>query len=559
MATMDIDLRLFKRYFKKIPFTVRVKDKAYRAATIDYSVTGLCSLIYGSPPLKSGDVVPLDIDELGIHQKGRVIRIERTDSGLRVGVLKLGNLKGSLRDYRLSDIFIGFQRTLKTGIFAVTRGSAVRKIYLDRGDIIFATSMADEDRLGDVLLREGWLSKEQYSHAAQQKQGTGERYAAILIRMGYLRPYHLKKAVRLQAQKILESLFSSGDASFDFTEGSLPPQEVIPLNLSAAELIYREVKRSVSPEALVEGCPLESVIDFSPNPLNLFQHIQLGKDDRKIVAYVDGKTSVLDILRLSPVNEEETLRCLYALLEARILVIKQEGDSPVGISYEEILEMQEDRLSHLIVEGINNTYEKCENLGYYGILGLNKAASPEEIKRAYHQTAKQYHPDLHFSLSEDVKEKLNYIFSYVNNAYAVLKDDRKREEYDKSLVQRSAGVRPGADIALAKFTEGMACFKGRQFEDAERLFAEATYYATTNSKYHYYHGLALSELGRLKEAVKALETSLKGDPRNPDIYAELGHVFLKLDLRLRAQRNFERSISLAPSNKRAAEGLKLLK
>lgn len=65
------------------------------------------------------------------------------------------------------------------------------------------------------------------------------------------------------------------------------------------------------------------------------------------------------------------------------------------------------------------------NNDYYGILGVSKGASEEEIKAAYRKLAKKYHPDLNPnnpSASEKLKE--------VNEAYAVLSDKTKRSNYD---------------------------------------------------------------------------------------------------------------------------------
>lgn len=62
---------------------------------------------------------------------------------------------------------------------------------------------------------------------------------------------------------------------------------------------------------------------------------------------------------------------------------------------------------------------------YYKILGVNKNASTEEIKKAYKRLAKQCHPDL--NKSPDATEK----FKEVNEAAAVLSDPQKREQYDQ--------------------------------------------------------------------------------------------------------------------------------
>lgn len=69
----------------------------------------------------------------------------------------------------------------------------------------------------------------------------------------------------------------------------------------------------------------------------------------------------------------------------------------------------------------------AEKRDYYEVLGVNKGASEEEIKKAYRQAAKKYHPDLNPGKEKEAEEK----FKEVNEAYDVLKDPAKKQRYDQ--------------------------------------------------------------------------------------------------------------------------------
>uniref|UniRef100_A0A8C9PFB0 DnaJ heat shock protein family (Hsp40) member A3 n=1 Tax=Spermophilus dauricus TaxID=99837 RepID=A0A8C9PFB0_SPEDA len=93
---------------------------------------------------------------------------------------------------------------------------------------------------------------------------------------------------------------------------------------------------------------------------------------------------------------------------------------------------------------------------YYQILGVPRNASQKEIKKAYYQLAKKYHPDTN---KDDPKAKEK--FSQLAEAYEVLSDEVKRKQYD---AYGSAGFDAGAS------SSGQSYWRGGPTVDPEELF-----------------------------------------------------------------------------------------
>lgn len=91
---------------------------------------------------------------------------------------------------------------------------------------------------------------------------------------------------------------------------------------------------------------------------------------------------------------------------------------------------------------------------YYEVLGIDKKASKEEIKKAFHKLAHKFHPDKGTGDAEKFKE--------VSEAYSVLSDDKKRAEYD-SYGRVFGGAQGGAG---AGFGGQGSNFDFSQFQDA---------------------------------------------------------------------------------------------
>src|SRR3954470_5654743 len=95
--------------------------------------------------------------------------------------------------------------------------------------------------------------------------------------------------------------------------------------------------------------------------------------------------------------------------------------------------------------------DEMPNKDYYQILGVDKKASKEDIKKAFHKLAHKFHPDKGTGDADKFKE--------VSEAYSILSDDKKRAEYDSYGRVFTDGAGPGAG-------GGFGGFDFSQFQDA---------------------------------------------------------------------------------------------
>ena len=102
---------------------------------------------------------------------------------------------------------------------------------------------------------------------------------------------------------------------------------------------------------------------------------------------------------------------------------------------------------------------------YYEILGVEKNATPDQIKSAYRQLAKKYHPDLYTTKPEAEKKAAEEKFKEINHAYEVLSDDQKRAAYD------TYGDENGPQMGAGGFSGGFSGGTGGFGFDMDDIFS----------------------------------------------------------------------------------------
>ena len=85
-----------------------------------------------------------------------------------------------------------------------------------------------------------------------------------------------------------------------------------------------------------------------------------------------------------------------------------------------------------LLEESKKAEKKAKKRDYYKILELNKSATESDIRKAYKKLALKWHPDRH-NESEESKKLAEKQFRDINDAYVILSDPQKKQNYDMGI------------------------------------------------------------------------------------------------------------------------------
>ena len=140
-----------------------------------------------------------------------------------------------------------------------------------------------------------------------------------------------------------------------------------------------------------------------------------------------------------------------------------------------------------------------DELDYYQILHLEPDATQSEVKKAYFQTSRTFHPDANRHLENEMRTQCGLVSKRVTEAYCVLRDPRRRAAYDDQLQGEAAANR--MQLAEARASHAKKNSEERQGKTPQgRQFFQKTQTAI--------------ERGDLAGAANHLQMALTFEPQN---------------------------------------------
>jgi len=360
-----------------------------------------------------------------------------------------------------------------SGRLTFRRGLAKKTIYFERGAPVYASSNLPDDRMGEMLSRQGRLTREQRAKGAQILESTGRRIGGVLVEMGALKESELAPLVRRHYEEITYSVFGwpeGGDVPAEDGEWTLGPErldkdEPIRLDEPAPALVMEGIRRKYTTPRLLRrlggGAQVMQLLVSGTAASAVLDDMGLSDEERTVVRRFDGVRTLDEIRAAANVGEEVVCGVAWALVSLRLAAVTRAVEaetlpkvalaaggngtvdaaaaSPEPAPPGDPAARDKERDQAIDRARVLSRYALVEEGDYFEVLGLPREASPHEVRRAHQALSREMSlAGLDPEVAAELDGPLRAIRAVLDEGARVLGDAGLRRRYQAQLPLASA-------------------------------------------------------------------------------------------------------------------------
>ncbi len=436
----------------------------------------------------------------------------------------------------------------RTGRLVYKRGEVLKYFFFQKGTLIQVKTNVADERLGEVLYKLERISKDAHAtmdEFVEPNQNIGE----VLRSRGVISEQDLSDALTYQLRETTLNVFPYFDAEIAFQEREDATTQAAESKISIPFIIEYGIRR-MQPNPAVKTFLAQQVPFLKRKS---FAYL-LTPDEKEILDRISGRDTAETVLRTLTSPPDFFWKSLY-LFYCLDLVDLKAGEEPksaaaappaaggrVPVEISEVLAFR----------------AAMPQKNFYQLLDVARSATEEDIKKAYFQMARRFHPDrFDRKASADYKGQIDEVFDAITNAYRVLSNKEKRAAYDSGAqTGEQEEAQDSVKKAEIKFRQGKTLFGTDRFDDAVTYLEEAVRFR--RDKADYWLLLAMAE-SRIPSYVRKAEgdfiKAIDLEPWNPEGYVGLGVLYKAEGLQTKAIRQFEKALEADPEHAKARQEL----
>lgn len=466
---------------------------------------------FGAPLL----IKPFDVDDLrqrvaqalGVHwsdpKKAAVIEAPRRAAS-SIAASTFGAQQGDLALRPLQEVLGDAYRGKAIGSFDIVRERVRRKIWMQRGFVLFAASNVRAENAGGMQVAQGQLTEAALQTAVDNARQTQRALHDALVGTGAMTPAQVQVALKRQTEEVVLAALGMPEGTWTFAPLKeplgVPEARVHPLTLvltavqrhypaesiraflqeRASQLLHRSPELERDLYTIKQSFPGETVTPLVNGRSSVGD--ALGKVKESELALLFGligfglagfekfadKASTGPQAVVAPQPPPSTPRASPPVAQAAPRSAPQLGRAPTKAASPEVEAAR---------ESVRQEWRRIANADLYTVLGIDRKAPADAVRKGFLLAARRWHTDAFAAVDlGEERRTVEQIFAKVNEANETLGSAQKRGDYDVLIDRQEKGLPTDVAAILQAeeiFHKAVALYRQNRFADAESQLRQA--------------------------------------------------------------------------------------
>ncbi len=437
-------------------------------------------------------------------------------------------IMGSLKEMSLPDVIQMLALGKKSGVLSVTNRENFAYIYFEDGKIIEARLVSKENRIGEILLKNGIITEEDLKRALEIQKEKKIPLGDILVEEGIVDEEKLRDGLKKQIEETLFTLFTWEDGYFNFEPEVYPQEKRVHIQVNPEDILLEAAR--LFDELKVTRLPDRDMILIPENP-----DVEMDEKERRIFSLIDGKRSVEEVVAASGDEEFEVMKVIIFLLGKGAI---REGEKKKLTREKELARIGEH-----------------ENLGI-AFLEMDMLDEAErEFRRIVEIDPSSLSGNFYLSLvkfrkkeyeeAERLLKKLIELGQRRPGVYAnlacILEAQERLDEAERILTDALQNYPENFHLLL---NMGIIKLKKGNLEDAFLYLEKAKEIDPSSYLSYFYLGYVLASMGKVAEALDMMLRGAEHKPQDPAYFHNLARLYEETGELERAEEMYKRAIEM---------------
>jgi len=159
------------------------------------------------------------------------------------------SINGNLQTMNLAELLQWLANGRQTGTLSISNGIEEKRVFFRDGEIVSSSSSDPKGFIGQFLISKGVITEEILAQAIAVQDEQGGLLGEILVEGGAVEQEMLDQMLKLKTEENIFELFAWKEGTFEFLDGELPQQGLVPMAIHVTGLVMEGIRRLDNAEA----------------------------------------------------------------------------------------------------------------------------------------------------------------------------------------------------------------------------------------------------------------------------------------------------------------------